>query len=177
MNKVNKALSAYFEALVFATEVHGSQMYDTDKPYIFHLANVNQTLNRFGFGNDSELISAGMLHDVLEDTDVKYKELASRFGKTIADIVNCVTDEKGATREERHRKTYPVLAGNRKAIIVKLADRITNVEYSEYTSNLKQWRKYRKEYDYFRNTLYFADHNEALPMWDHLDRLFDWGTP
>jgi (p)ppGpp synthase/HD superfamily hydrolase len=46
MNKVNKALSAYFEAFVFATEAHGSQMYDTDKPYIFHLANVNQTPHR-----------------------------------------------------------------------------------------------------------------------------------
>ena len=176
MIKLAEAQTAYFSALVFATESHGSQMYDIDKPYIFHLANVCQTLNRFGFSVESHthIQIAGILHDVVEDTDVKIKEVRSRFGDHVATIVNLVTDEKGNTREERHRKTYPLIAENRDAIIVKLADRITNVEYSEFTSNLKQWKKYRREYPFFRTTLKFTDHADAREMWVHLDKLFDY---
>jgi hypothetical protein len=39
---------------------------------------------------------------------------------------------------------------------------------------LKQWRKYRKEYAYFKETLYKVDQVEAAPMWATLDKLFDW---
>ncbi len=176
MNKLNNAQSEYFSALVFATTAHGTQQYDKDKPYIFHLANVCQTLNRFGFSIESHpyLQVAGILHDVVEDTDVKIREVRSRFGDRVADIVKLVTDQPGETREERHKATYPDLATNRDAILVKLADRITNIEYSEFTSNLKQWRKYRREYPYFRETLYKVDHLEAVSMWTALDKLFDW---
>lgn len=176
MNKLADSQSVYFSALVFATEAHGSQFYDKDKPYIFHLANVCQTLNRFGFSIESHthLQVAGILHDVVEDTEVKPKEVRSRFGDRVADIVKLVTDQPGETRDERHKATYPLLATNNDAILVKLEDRITNVEYSEFTSNLKQWRKYRKEYPFFRETLYKADHDEAKPMWATLDKLFDW---
>jgi len=176
MAKLAESQALYFQALVFATEAHGAQMYDKDKPYIFHVANVTQTLNRFGFtiNKHPNIQVAGNLHDVVEDTDVKLREVRSRFGDTVADIVAKVTDKPGETREERHRNTYPELATNREAIIVKLADRITNVEYSEFTSNLKQWRKYRREYNYFRDTLRFEDHKAAREMWQHLDKLFDY---
>jgi (p)ppGpp synthase/HD superfamily hydrolase len=177
MNKIAETQAKYFEALIFATSAHGPQLYDKDKPYIFHLANVNQTLVRFGYSIDKDIIyfMSGILHDVVEDTDVKLKEIRSRFGNAVADIVRLVTDKEGETREERHRNTYPLLATNKDAIIIKLADRITNVEYSEFTSNLKQWRKYRREYQYFRDTLKLEDHIEAAPMWEHLDKLFDYG--
>lgn len=176
MNTLNTNQSDYFSALLFAIKCHGTQQYDSDKPYIFHLANVCQTLNRFGFSIESHpsLQVAGILHDVVEDTEVKIRDVRSRFGDRVADIVKLVTDQPGETREERHRATYPELSTNLDAILVKLADRITNIEYSEFTSNLKQWRKYRKEYPYFRETLYKADHTEAVQMWKTLDNLFDW---
>lgn len=176
--KLDNYQARYFEALVFATEAHGSQMYDRDKPYIFHLANVCQTLVRFGFTIDKNpaIQIGGILHDVVEDTDVKLKEVRTRFGNDVADIVGLVTDKPGETREERHRATYPLIAesGNVSAVIVKLGDRITNVEFSEFTSNLKQWRKYRREYPYFRTTLYNHDQVETHMMWKHLDSLFDY---
>lgn len=178
MSNLAESQKKYFSALVFATEKHGSQSYDKDKPYIFHLANVCQTLVRFGFSIDAscDIQVAGILHDVVEDTDTKVNEIRSLFGDAVADIVWLVTDKSGQNREERHHNTYPELSKNRNAIIVKLADRITNVEYSEYSSNLGMWRKYRKEYQYFRDTLYFADHVEAANMWKQLDSLFDWNT-
>lgn len=176
MKKLEESQALYFEALVFATEAHGTQMYDKDKPYIFHLANVCQTLNRFGFTitKTPHLQIAGILHDVVEDTDVKLKEVRARFGDTVADIVGLVTDKPGETREERHKATYPLIAENTNAIIVKLADRITNVEFSEFTSNLKQWRKYRREYQYFRDTLKVSEVKSASAMWETLDKMFDW---
>lgn len=177
MKKLSDYQSLYFEALVFATEAHGAQMYDKDKPYLFHLANVCQTLNRFGFtiAKYPTIQISGILHDVVEDTDVKLKEVRGRFGNEVADIVDLVTDKPGETREVRHLATYPLIAKNEKAIIVKLADRITNVEYSDFTSNLKQWRKYRREYQYFRETLMPGSAMLlTMKMWQHLDRMFDW---
>ncbi|MFA5405415.1 MAG: HD domain-containing protein [Ignavibacteria bacterium] len=173
---MNNSQSVYFRALLFATEKHGTQPYDANKPYVFHLANVCQTLNRFGFSVESHphLQVSGILHDVVEDTGVKNKEIRALFGDKVADIVKLVTDKEGETREERHRATYPILATNNDAILVKLADRISNVEYSEFSGNLKQWRKYRKEYAYFKETLYKVDQVEAAPMWATLDKLFDW---
>ena len=174
MNKIPEFQQSYYSALVFACEKHASQFYDRDKPYIFHLVNVCMTLTRFGFSleNHIHLHLAGILHDVVEDTTTKLSEVRKLFGDEVADIVNLVTDEKGETRKERHEKTYPVLASNRDAILVKLADRITNVEYSIATSNLKQFRKYQKEYVYFRKVLYFEDHVEATKMWKCLDEHF-----
>ena len=174
MNKIPEFQQKYYDALIFACTAHAGQMYDKDKPYLFHLSNVCMTLLRFGFGLDLYVFLhiAGLLHDSVEDTPTKLSEIRSKFGDIVADIVNLVTDEKGETRQERHLKTYPLLAQNRMAIILKLADRITNVEYSWATNNLKQFNKYRREYEYFRNTLYFDDHLEATEMWKCLDEIF-----
>jgi len=54
---------------------------------------------------------------------------------------------------------------------VKL-DRITNVEYSIATNNLKQFRKYQKEYMFFRNTLFNPEQIETIEMWNTLDEHF-----
>lgn len=174
MSKILEFQQKYYEALIFATERHANQAYDFNKPYIFHLVNVCMTLTRFGFSLEHtiHLHLAGLLHDVVEDTTTKISEVRKLFGDRVADIVNLVTDEKGETRKERHEKTYPLLSFNRDAIIVKLADRITNIEYSIATSNLKQFRKYQKEYAYFRSVLYFEDHAEAVKMWECLDNNF-----
>lgn len=118
-------------ALVFAREYHGAQRYGkapNDVPYEAHLEAVAEVLRRFGYGNDGVLMSAAYLHDVIEDTCATRAELAERFGTRIADIVDAVSDPPGASRAERKAAAYPRIAGCEGAVIVKLADRIANVE-------------------------------------------------
>ena len=172
--KISSEISKYQQALLFATKSHSTQMYDSDKPYLFHLNLVGIVLSRFGFDfiRNPNLHIAALLHDTLEDTKTSYNELKTMFGENVAEIVYSVTDGKGRNREERHRNTYPELANNLEAVVIKLADRIANVEYGIQTNNIKMFRKYRSEYGYFRETLRKEDHVPA--MWKHLDNLFDW---
>lgn len=132
------------------------------------------TLTRFGFclQTYTHLHLSGILHDIVEDTGVKISEVRKLFGSQVSEIVDLVTDCDGDNRKERHEKTYPLIATNHDAIIVKLADRITNIEYSIATNNLKQFRKYQKEYKFFRSCLYLEEHTEAKSMWDCLDEHF-----
>lgn len=163
----------YHETLVWITTVHGDQKYDKDLPYIFHLVSVENVLTRFGFSleSDIKLHIAALCHDAVEDTKVELKEILKRYGEDVEKIVDLVTDEKGATRSERHKKTYPKLAVSEDAVIVKLSDRIANVEYGISVNNLSQYRKYIKEYNFFRDTLYNPKHTRTIKMWEHLDSL------
>ena len=118
-------------ALAFAREHHGAQRYGkspNDVPYEVHLEAAAEVLRRFGYGDDPVLMSAAYLHDVIEDTGVKRAELAERFGHRVADIVDAVSDPPGESRAERKAAAYPRIAGCEGAVIVKLADRIANVE-------------------------------------------------
>lgn len=176
--KIKEFQQKYYEALVFACEIHKNQMYD-NKSYIFHLSNVGMTLTRFGFDMETFLDYhiAALLHDSVEDvefTGIKLNDIRKKFGNFVAEIVDLVTDEDGENRKERHEKTYPKIATNRHAIIIKLADRISNIEYSIATNNLRQYKKYLKEYEFFRNTLFHEDHIEAREMWKCLDECFEW---
>lgn len=163
----------YHETLVWITKIHGDQKYDKDLPYIFHLVSVENVLTRFGFPleTDMELHISALCHDAVEDGRTELKEILKRYGEKIEKIVDLVTDEKGATRAERHKKTYPKLAISEDAVIVKLSDRIANVEYGISVNNLSQYRKYMKEYTFFRDTLYNVAHTRTTKMWEHLDSL------
>ena len=150
----------------FAFRAHGDQKYG-DFPYMTHLESVVAILKEFGFTSDV-FLAAGYLHDTLEDTHVNYGDLEREFGVTVADAVYDVTDELGRNREERHRKTYPKTAQNVNAIIVKLADRISNVRQS-----LKSGGKldmYKKEYVYFQAILR-SDNESTKAMWSELDKI------
>jgi (p)ppGpp synthase/HD superfamily hydrolase len=102
------------------------QMYG-NMPYVYHLSHVENTLRKFKI-NDDELYIAAWLHDILEDTDVTFDELEKEFGHYIAHIVNCVTEPKIGTRKKRHIITYPKIRSDKRCVILKLADRIANVE-------------------------------------------------
>lgn len=82
----------------------------------------------------------------------------------IANLVYAVTNEQGRNRAERHLKTYPkIKVYGRKAIILKLADRIANVQMGG-----DMVKAYRKEYVDFKNAL-CQDKDD--PMWLYLDKL------
>lgn len=111
--KIKEFQKKYYEALVFACEIHKNQMYD-NKSYIFHLSNVGMTLTRFGFDMETflEYHIAALLHDSVEDveyTGIKLNDIRKKFGNFVAEIVDLVTDEDGENRKERHEKLIPKL--------------------------------------------------------------------
>jgi (p)ppGpp synthase/HD superfamily hydrolase len=98
-------------------------------------------------------------------------------------IVDGVTDEQGANRAERHKKTYPKTASDQAYTIVKLADRIANMRESEKTSP-GLLKMYRREYPEFRKALKepwgvvhkYREAHGLTAMWAELDQLSEYGA-
>ena len=155
------------EAAYFAISAHGNQTYDS-YPYYYHLEEVVDILREFGYTDDKYIV-AGYLHDTLEDTAVSYNDIKERFGEEIAEIVFAVTDELGRNRKERKAKTYPKIKANKDAIIVKLADRISNMRNSLLKGH-KMSEMYIKEYGTFRSSLDTNDY-ELDSLWLELDGM------
>lgn len=153
----------YKEARMVSIQAHGNQTYDDIFPYHKHLDDVVDVLKRFGFSG--KYIVAGYLHDIIEDTALSYNKVKKYFGLEVAEMVYCVTDELGRDREEKKKKTLPKTASNPNAIVLKLADRIANLEHGGKVD------MYAKEYDEFKGALFLNTPKDALPMWDHLDTL------
>lgn len=162
-------------AQFFATTKHGTQLYGT-VPYTHHLAAVADVVRRFcqdiveTAAYDLTLydciLVAAWLHDVVEDTPTKLKEIEEMFGPDVAVLVNAVTNEAGPNRKVRAALTYPKIRATPGAVALKLADRIANVEHGG-----KMVEVYRKEYEDFRRALYTPAQYED--MWAHLDGLLD----
>ena len=111
----------------FAFVAHGDQQYG-DQPYIHHLDAVASVVASWGFRGS--ILEAAYLHDVIEDTRVTRSEIASVFGKRVADMVWADTAEDG-TRDERMASIYAKAAKDGGAAVVKVADRIANIEAAE----------------------------------------------
>lgn len=143
------------EAAEFAARVHRGQMYGA-QPYARHLSDVTVILRfRMDRPVNTTLLSAGWLHDVLEDTDTTRAELENRFGADVANIVWACTGE-GQTRRERNRGIYARLQTYPAAACVKLADRLANVESCWRASDTRLFMYY-KEHTEFRQALLAAD--------------------
>lgn len=149
-------------AKFFATVKHANQSY-SGLPYTHHLQNVENVLRRFGI-TDEDLLVAAWLHDVVEDTGTKLKEIREMFGDNVAELVDAVTNEAGANRKIRAALTYPKTRKCKKGVTLKLADRIANVEMGGSLVGM-----YKKEYEEFKRGLFSAGENDE--MWKHLDSL------
>ena len=158
----------YREARMVAVKAHSNQSYDEIFPYEKHIDDVVDILEKFGYSGKHKV--GGILHDILEDTGVSYNDIKKSFGIDIAEIVYCVTDELGRNRKERKTKTLPKIASNPDAIIVKLADRIANIEHGGLID------LYAKEYGDFKGALYLNTPIDAKPMWEYLDKLLKINT-
>lgn len=150
----------------FATAAHGSQKYGS-QPYVCHLQHVILILKQEGYDNNPILADACWLHDVAEDTQTSLDEIEKHFGFEVRDIVYRVTDEPGQNREERKLKTYPKIKGHQNATIVKLCDRIANVEASK--NNPQKFIMYKNEYSKFKQHLFVS--GLADNLWQRLDIL------
>jgi (p)ppGpp synthase/HD superfamily hydrolase len=80
------------DALAFANARHAGQTRDLDDlPFVTHPVEVACLLHEAGYSD--EVVAAGVLHDVLEDTDAEHGDLEARFGRRVADLVDAVSDD------------------------------------------------------------------------------------
>ncbi len=154
------------DARVFAESAHGTKKYG-DAPYVTHLTQVRAVLADFGYGG--ALGVAAWLHDAVEDTPVSKDEIETRFGADVAELVWAVTGE-GADRKERNATAYAKIRALPAAVILKLADRIANVEASRDVPN--KLAMYRSEWAAFRKAL--GDLGDPR-MWARLERAIGAG--
>jgi len=130
------------KALEFASIKHESQLDDQGRPYFFaHIIQVYGLLK--DITDDEEILCAGILHDTIEDTDTTYEELVREFTKEIADLVMELTFE-GDAETGRY---FPLLHSH-KAIVVKFADRLSNLV------RMVDWPGDWQE-DYLRNSCFW----------------------
>lgn len=115
------------KALDFASKKHKGQRDDRGRPYFFaHVIQVYNVL--LDVTDDEATLCAGLLHDVIEDTDTTYDELVHEFTKEIADLVMEVTHEGN----DYTNYYFPRLE-SRKAIMIQFADRLSNM------SRMREW--------------------------------------
>ncbi|UTW46589.1 bifunctional (p)ppGpp synthetase/guanosine-3',5'-bis(diphosphate) 3'-pyrophosphohydrolase [bacterium SCSIO 12696] len=141
------------KARAYAIKNHGDQQYG-DKPYIYHLESVVSILQPYG--ERAQVI--GYLHDVVEDTPATFEEIARAFDADIAKAVAILTDQVGANRKERKRKTYQIMSrvtGDLEiALLVKTADRLANIQAAVDGGRKDKFAMYAKEHDQFREAVY-----------------------
>ena len=119
-------------AFEFISEKHKDQLRKSGEPYVVHPVSVAKILADLNM--DATTVIAGLLHDVLEDTDATYEEIRELFGKEVADIVEGVTKigkirfrNLKEAQAENFRKLILATAKDIRVVIVKLADRLHNM--------------------------------------------------
>ena len=118
-NKITKALAVAFE-------YHHKQKRDDGKSYFVHIFNVYQLLKLLN--PSPETLIAGLLHDILEDTDYKEKEIKDNFGSVVLDLVKQLTNDT---------KTKIPPIKSKQAWLIKFCDIIDNC------TDMKTWDKKR----------------------------------
>ena len=126
-----------------AKKKHEGQFRKSGDPYIQHPVEVAYILATLHAGPDT--IAAGLLHDVLEDTDMSKEEMAATFNKDVAEIVDGVTKIsklKYMTKEKalahNHEKLLRAIGKDILVILVKIAVRLHNMRTIQFHSDEKQ---------------------------------------
>ncbi|WP_159637938.1 RelA/SpoT family protein [Erysipelothrix anatis] len=130
-------------AYAYAKEHHEGQYRKSGEPYLVHLVHVGYILADMGMSPTT--IAAGLLHDVVEDTDVTKEELTEAFSEEIATLVESVTKIGNIEfKDEReylaanHRKIFIAMAKDVRVIFIKLVDRLHNMRTLQYQKPEKQ---------------------------------------
>ena len=174
-----------------------NQKYADKYPYSMHLSFVEAQGRKFIHLLDSKTISnrhnnlsskdkrllnlilmALISHDCLEDARMTYNNLVETIdtldfnnrlaAQMVADIVYCVTDEKGKSRKERKNdKYYSELKENQYAVFVKLADLAANTLFSKLSGS-SMYEKYKKEFPFFKEKVYIEEYKE---FFDYVENL------
>ncbi|MDE2000938.1 MAG: bifunctional (p)ppGpp synthetase/guanosine-3',5'-bis(diphosphate) 3'-pyrophosphohydrolase, partial [Patescibacteria group bacterium] len=129
MIKTDESIRRAYE---LSQKLHQGQKRKTGEPYFNHALMTAEYIAEWGLGPTS--IIAGLLHDIVEDTDYSLEEIRSEFGDEVAFLVDGVTKlgkikYRGVERQvENLRKMILALSQDIRVVIVKLADRLHNME-------------------------------------------------
>lgn len=132
------------KAFNLAVEAHSNQRRKTGEPYIFHPISVAKIVaNEIGLGAIS--IAAALLHDVVEDTKYTLDDIERLFGETVARIVSGLTkisslkkDKDHSIQAENFRKMLLTLHDDVRVILIKVADRLHNMQTMDAMPVYKQ---------------------------------------
>lgn len=175
MNVVEKSLK-------FAVLAHKNQVRkaEREKPYIVHPIDVANILKEYGCSDN--VISAGLLHDILEDTSYDFEILKNEFGEEIANLVNAATEQnKVSSWEERKKATIDKIKNmTLEEKLVLCADKISNLEdmyilfnikgKKDFSSFKRSEKKQKWYYDNLYNSFVFKDNHE---IFDRLKSLIN----
>ena len=141
-----KDIKTIEEAYKYAEQKHKGQYRKTGEPYIIHPLHVAYILT--SINADKETIIAGLLHDVLEDTETTKQDIEEKFGETVAHLVDGVTkiNSINVSTDNEYLTSYykKIIVGmseDVRVIIIKLADRLHNMRTLYALDHERQKRK------------------------------------
>ena len=148
-------ISMVEKAYCIAKNAHEGQKRKSGEAYIIHPLWVGIILAQLEM--DKETITAGILHDVVEDTVMTYDEIKEEFGDEVALLVDGVTKlgqlsysaDKLDVQAENLRKMFLAMAKDIRVIIIKLADRLHNMRTLQYMRPEKQKEKAKETMDIY----------------------------
>ena len=151
----SEGLEVIEKAYRLAMEKHEGQKRKSGEPYIIHPICVAIILADLEL--DLESIAAGLLHDVIEDTDYTEEEMTAEFGQEITLLVDGVTKltqinyaaDKVEMQAENLRKMFLAMAKDIRVILIKLADRLHNMRTMQYQPPNKQYEKSKETMDIY----------------------------
>jgi len=139
------------KAYKLAKDAHEGQKRKSGEPYIIHPIEVAIILANLEM--DRETIAAGILHDIIEDTDYGYNDIKEMFSEEVANLVDGVTklrryaeqrQDSGKSKEEEQaenfRKMFLAMANDIRVVIIKIADRLHNLRTLRFMPEDKQQR-------------------------------------
>uniref|UniRef100_A0A7C3WY47 Bifunctional (P)ppGpp synthetase/guanosine-3',5'-bis(Diphosphate) 3'-pyrophosphohydrolase n=1 Tax=Dictyoglomus turgidum TaxID=513050 RepID=A0A7C3WY47_9BACT len=160
------------KAFLFAQKAHKDQFRKSGEPYITHPVEVAKIL--INLGMEETVVIAGLLHDVLEDTNVTPLELEKEFGKDVLSLVDAITKLERlsfypteAYKAQNLRKMFIAMAKDIRVIIIKLADRLHNMQTLQYHEEEKRKRIAKETLEIY------APLAHRLGVWDIKWRLED----
>ena len=148
------------KAYELASYAHRNQKRESNEPYIIHPLNVCMNLTKFRA--DGATLCAGLLHDVVEDTDITLDEIKTQFGEEVAFLVEGVTklsnmhfNNKVEETNANIRRLINSLNDDVRIIIIKLCDRLHNMQTLSYKAQDKQLRNAEETLHIFAPLAYF----------------------
>lgn len=137
-----------------AADMHRGQIRKSGEPYLIHPVAVAEILAELGM--DEDTIAAGLLHDVVEDTDYTNEKLAADFGENVALMVDGVTklknlkfESKEEKQAENLRKMFLAMSKDIRVPIIKLSDRLHNLRTINYMTHEKIIEKCKETIDIY----------------------------
>jgi len=132
------------DALDLAKKAHKEQRRDEGDPYIIHPIRIaNMLMYDLGV-RSADMVVAGLLHDVVEDTNVTLEEIEEKFGKKVADIILSLTRDK--EKETKKEKFDKILKGQQEIKLLKACDWLDNLRSFIYrTDRGERWDRHLQE--------------------------------